>query len=141
MNIVVHIILGLPGETRQEMLATVDAVADLPVDGVKIHSLYIEEGMPLAAWYRRGQLQLLDQDTYVALAADCLERLPPHMTIHRLIGEGDRRKLLGPAWSLRKAEVQAAVNDTLIQRASSQGAVWAMRRGSIPVGLAENLPV
>ncbi|MBW2503740.1 MAG: TIGR01212 family radical SAM protein [Deltaproteobacteria bacterium] len=121
LKVCVHVILGLPGETRQEMLATADLLADLQVDGVKIHLLHVLRGTPLGELYAAGQFELLSQGDYVELVVDMLERLHPATLIHRLTGDGPRDLLLAPLWSLNKWEVLNAIHAELDRRGSSQG--------------------
>ncbi|NLC69759.1 MAG: TIGR01212 family radical SAM protein [Desulfuromonadaceae bacterium] len=122
MRVCVHIILGLPGETRREMLETASEMARLRVDGIKIHLLHVLEGTPLARLFREGSLQILEQEEYVGLAVDFIERLHPDTLIHRLTGDGPREQLLAPLWSLNKWEVINAIHDEFRRRQSRQGA-------------------
>ena len=80
-----HLILGLPGETRDDVLATARAVATMPLDAVKIHNLYVVAGTPLEQMYRHGEAGVLQLDEYVSLVADVLELLPPAMVIERIL--------------------------------------------------------
>ncbi len=125
LRVCVHVILGLPGEDRDAMLATADEMARLKVAGIKIHLLHILEGTRLGELYRRGEVAVLDRDDYVALAADFIERLHPETQIHRLTGDGPRDLLLAPLWSLNKWEVLNAIDDQLEQRNSLQGCLCA----------------
>ena len=83
-----HIILGLPGETKEDMLSTISALAKLGVDGVKFHCLCIFPNTKLYDLYEQGKIKLLEEDEYIDIACDCLELLPPDTTIHRLGGNG-----------------------------------------------------
>lgn len=121
MRVCVHIILGLPGEGREQILATVEEMARLKIDGIKLHLLHVLEGTPLGELYRRQEFRVLEQAEYVALAADVLERLHPETLIHRLTGDGPRQALLAPLWSLNKWEVLNAIEDELRLRDSFQG--------------------
>jgi len=120
IRLCVHVILGLPGENREEMLATASILNDLGVDGVKIHLLHVNRGTQLAGMYERGELQLMERDQYVGLVCDFLERLSPQVLIHRLTGDGGR-DLIAPLWSAAKFEVLNAVDDELQRRESKQG--------------------
>lgn len=117
----VHIIHGLPEETEQEMLETVQACAELDIQGIKIHLLHLLKNTPMVKQYQAGQLQFLDKETYVRLVADSLELLPPDVVIHRITGDGPPNLLMGPMWSLKKWEVLNAIDDELKQRNSWQG--------------------
>jgi len=126
LDVVAHLILGLPGETPEMMRATARAVAALPVAAVKIHSLLVLEGTPLAAAWRRGEVPLPDLPTYAGWAADVLEELPAAVAVQRLAADGSRDVLLAPAWSRDKHAVIAAVDAELARRGSVQGS--ALRR-------------
>jgi len=121
LRVCVHVILGLPGEDRDAMLATADEMARLRVDGIKLHLLHVLDGTPLGELYRRGEIAVLEQDAYVATAVDVLERLHPDTLIHRLTGDGPRDTLLAPLWSLNKWEVLNAIDAELQRRDSFQG--------------------
>lgn len=116
-----HVILGLPGEGRADMLATADYLARLPVAGVKLHLLYVVRGTPLEALYRREAYACLEQADYVDLVCDVLERLPPEMVIQRLTGDPHPAELVAPAWSLRKQETRQMIQATLRRRGTRQG--------------------
>ena len=122
-----HVILGLPGESHADMMATADLVASLPLSSVKIHNLYAVTGTPMADMVERGEVRLLERDEYVSLLCDFLERLPPEMVIHRLQGEAPPEFLLGPSWCLDKPGLLAAVDAELIRRDSRQGKAWRPR--------------
>lgn len=122
VRVCAHIILGLPGEGREEMLATADEMARLRVDGIKIHLLHILRGTPLGDLYERGEVKVLEQEEYVQLAADFLERLHPETLVHRLTGDGPRDMLMAPLWSLNKWEVLNAIDGELERRGTRQGA-------------------
>ncbi len=121
VRVCVHVILGLPGESREDMLATADEMARLEVDGIKIHLLHVLAGTPLGELYNKGEVPVLSQDEYVGLAADFLERLHPRTLVQRLTGDGPRDILLAPQWSLNKWEVLNAIDDELERRGSRQG--------------------
>jgi radical SAM protein (TIGR01212 family) len=121
LRVCVHVILGLPGESRADMLATAEVLADLQVDGVKLHLLHVLRNTPLGELYGQGKLVLLDQQSYVALVADVIERLHPDTRIHRLTGDGPRDQLLAPFWSLNKWQVLNAIDAELARRGTRQG--------------------
>jgi radical SAM protein (TIGR01212 family) len=121
LRVCVHVIIGLPGEGRAELLATAAELARLQVDGVKLHLLHVLDGTPLGELYCRGEIEVLDQAGYVGLVADVLERLPATTLIHRLTGDGPRAALLAPLWSLNKWEVLNAIDAELARRGSVQG--------------------
>ena len=121
LRVCAHIILGLPGESREEMLATASVLNRLGVDGVKLHLLHVMRGTPLATMYARGEVALLGRDEYVALVCDFLERLSPAVIVQRLTGDGGRDHLVAPLWSLAKFEVLNAIDAELARRGSRQG--------------------
>ena len=125
-----HVILGLPGESHADMMATADAVASLPLSSVKVHNLYAVSGTPLADMVERGEVRLLGRDEYVGLICDFLERLPPEMVIHRLQGEAPPEFLVGPKWCLDKGLLLEAIDAELVRRDSRQGTKWQPRGGS-----------
>lgn len=120
LRLCVHIILGLPGEGREEMLATAAILNDLRVDGVKIHLLHVNRGTQLAGMYARGEVTLLGRDEYVGLVCDFLERLSPQTLIHRLTGDGGK-DLVAPLWSAAKFEILNAIDDEMARRGTRQG--------------------
>jgi len=122
VRVCAHVILGLPGETREEMLATAGILNDLGVDGVKLHLLHVMQGTLLADQFARGEVPLLELDGYVALVCDFLERLDPRVIVQRLTGDGGRDQLVAPLWSLAKFEVLNAIDAELERRGSRQGA-------------------
>jgi len=122
LEVVAHVILGLPGETPAMMRETARTLAALPVAGVKIHALLVLDGTALAEGWRRGEVPLPDQSTYAGWVADFLELLPPAVFVERLTADGYRDILLAPAWSRNKPAVLQAVEAELARRGSRQGA-------------------
>jgi len=120
----VHLILGLPGESRAEMLATAHYIAGMPIQGIKLHLLHVLQDTPLCEMFARGQVQLLTQEDYVQMVVDILEILPPTVIIHRVSGDGPRETLVGPLWCRRKKEVLAAIDAELRKRGTWQGKYW-----------------
>lgn len=121
IRVCAHVILGLPGESRAEMLATPRLLNELGVDGVKLHLLHVMKGTELAAMHGKGEVRLLDRDDYVGLVCDFLERLAPTVSIQRLTGDGGRDHLIAPLWSLAKFEVLNAIDNELERRGTRQG--------------------
>ncbi len=118
----VHLINGLPGETEEMMRQSVRQVAALRPFAVKLHLLHLLRGTDLAAQYETAPFPLLEKEAYVRLICDQLELLPPETVIQRLTGDGDRRSLIGPLWSVRKREVLNAIDRELSRRGTVQGA-------------------
>jgi hypothetical protein len=121
INICAHVILGLPGETRQDMLATADAVAKLGIDGVKLHLLYVVRGTALEALYRQGGYRCLEEREYASLVCDFIERLPASMIIQRLTGDPHPRELAAPAWSLKKKGTMEMIHARFREKNTWQG--------------------
>jgi radical SAM protein (TIGR01212 family) len=124
----VHIIVGLPGETREQILETARTIAGLPIGGIKIHSLLALGGTPLGERYRRGGLDLMTREEYAGTVCDILEILPPETVIQRLTAEGYRDIFLGPEWAGNKLAVINAIDRELERRDTWQGAKY--RKGT-----------
>lgn len=113
IHVVTHVILGLPGESRAEMLETVDYVARTGSSGIKLQLLHVLEGTDLAADYRAGAFEVMTLEEYVDLIAECVQRLPEQMVVHRMTGDGPKRILIAPQWSGDKKRVLNALNQAL----------------------------
>jgi radical SAM protein (TIGR01212 family) len=122
LRVCVHMIIGLPGESRDDVLATAAELARLQVDGIKLHLLHVLRGTPLGELYQQDGFRVLEQAEYIALVTDVLERLHPDTLIHRLTGDGPRDQLLAPLWSLNKWEILNGIDDELRRRGTRQGA-------------------
>jgi len=120
LRVCAHVILGLPGESREDMLATAGYLNGLGVDGVKLHLLHVMQGTRLADMHAKGELRLMERDDYVGIVCDFLERLDPSISIQRLTGDGGR-DLVAPLWSQAKFEVLNAIDHELVRRDSRQG--------------------
>jgi radical SAM protein (TIGR01212 family) len=116
-----HLIFGLPGETREEMLETVRQVAACGVDGVKIHQLCIYKGTPMESDFKAQRLPVLEEDDYVQLVCDAIELLPPEMVIMRLVAEGSQDELIAPTWAFEKFRIMDKIDGELSRRGTSQG--------------------
>ncbi|MEJ5328742.1 MAG: TIGR01212 family radical SAM protein [Desulfobaccales bacterium] len=136
LEVVAHVILGLPGEGREEMLATARFLGGLPLQGVKLHLLYVVAGSGLARLYEAGDYTPLSEEEFVSLAVDFLEELPPHLVIHRLTGDPHPEELLAPAWCRDKNRVLAHLREEFARRGSRQGGRWT--QGGKEVG--QSLP-
>lgn len=121
IRVCAHLILGLPGETKTEMMKTAQAVAKMPLQGIKIHLLHVLRGTPLAEIYQHEPFDLMAQEDYVSLVVDILEIVPSEMIIHRLTGDGPPDDLIGPLWSRKKWEVLNAIDAELVRRDTWQG--------------------
>lgn len=118
----VHVILGLPGETREEMIETAKALSLLKPEGVKIHLMCAMANTVLEIQYRRGQWQPFSQEDYVETVCDFLEHLDPEIALHRVSGNGHREGLVAPRWLLKKHEVRTQIEQTMMRRGTVQGA-------------------
>ena len=116
-----HVILGLPGETHDDMMATARELARLRVDAVKIHNLYAVKNTPLADWVISGEVRLMERDEYVSTLIDFLELLPADCLVERISGDAPPDYLIGPAWSLDKPTLRAAVEREFARRDTWQG--------------------
>lgn len=121
IGICVHLIFGLPGEDREKMMRTVEDVAKLHPQQVKIHLLHVLRNTPLAGMYERGEYTPLGREEYISLVADALERLPQDIVIARLTGDGMTEDLLAPLWSMKKVSVINDIDKLLYARESWQG--------------------
>jgi radical SAM protein (TIGR01212 family) len=121
INICAHVILGLPQEKKVHMLQTAQAVADMEIDGIKLHLLYVVKGTILDKLYRTNQYRCLEQNEYIDIVCDFLERIPKHMVIQRLTGDPHPNELVAPTWSLKKTETITLIRKTLETRDTWQG--------------------
>jgi len=124
LRICTHLILGFPGESRDEMLETAAFFNRLGIDGVKLHNLHVLKNTLLEKFYLAGAVPLLSQDEYAALVADFLERLDPEIVMHRLSAEAHRAITVAPAWSVDKRGINNKIHRELIQRDAWQGRLY-----------------
>ena len=125
ITVIVHVILGLPGESREMMLATIDYLGGSHrPDGIKLQLLHVLEDTDLAAEYRAGKFQTMEMEEYWDILCACLERLPPDMVIHRLTGDGPKKLLLAPLWTANKKLVLNELNRQLERRNIRQGSAY-----------------
>ena len=116
-----HVILGLPGESREDMLATAREVSRLGFDGIKIHNLYAVKNTPLADQLARGEVSLMGRDEFLRILVDFLEVLPPEMVVERVIGDAPPDFFIGPTWCLDKPAALLALKDEFERRNTWQG--------------------
>lgn len=112
INVVTHVILGLPGESTEDMLKTVEYVCR-NTDGIKLQLLHIIKGTDLADEYEQGKISVLDFDEYVNLIKQCVDIIPKNVVIHRLTGDGAKKDLIAPMWSADKKRVLNAIKKSL----------------------------
>lgn len=116
-----HAILGLPGDGREGARRTAELLARSGVSGVKVHHLMILKRTQMAVQYGRGELEVLDHETYVDWLADFVERLDPCQVLHRLTGDSPAEKLLAPHWGVHKNTIRELLAAELLRRGSRQG--------------------
>lgn len=119
IDVIVHTIIGLPFETKEDIRKTMLHIGRLPIQGVKLQLLHVLKGTDLAGY--RNQLTILSLEEYIDLVIMCLEELPPHIVIHRITGDGPRDLLLSPMWSVKKKHVMNEINRSLKERNTWQG--------------------
>lgn len=110
VNIVVHIILGLPNESKNDMLESVEYVCRSGINGIKLQLLHILKDTDLAEEYERGNIRALEFDEYLDIIKSCVEIIPKDIVIHRLTGDGAKKDLIAPLWSADKKRVLNAIN-------------------------------
>ena len=113
VNVVVHVILGLPNESENDMLETVKYVCENGVNGIKLQLLHVIDGTDLAKDYEKGLFKTLEFDEYVNLIVKCVKIIPKDIVIHRLTGDGAKKDLIAPLWSADKKRVLNAINKAL----------------------------
>ncbi len=123
-EICAHVMLGLPGESPDDMLATAREIARLGLDAVKIHNLYAVRGTPLADQVARGEVRLIERDEYLRVLVEFLELLPPGVLVERISGDAPADYFVGPAWCLDKPAIRAALAAELARRDTWQGKRW-----------------
>lgn len=121
IQVVVHLIVGLPGESHIDFINSVKYIANLGIDGVKFHSLYVEEGTRLEKLYLDGLYRPIKQDEYVKAVCEAIALLPKSVVIHRLTGDGDKTKLIAPLWTKNKKQNLNAITKHLVDNDIAQG--------------------
>jgi len=113
IEVITHMIIGLPGEGVEEMENTVRHIVSAGSDGIKLQLLHILRGTPLEEMYRAGEVRVMDLDEYVRTVARLISLLPPEMVVHRITGDGARGELIAPLWSLDKKRVLGTISKEL----------------------------
>lgn len=124
IEVIVHMIIGLPGESDSMIFETADYIAHSGVDGVKLQLLHVLQSTDLAADFENGSFKELSLERYITLLEGCVRRLPPDMVIHRLTGDGAKRELIAPLWSGDKKRVMNTVNNAFEQHDVRQGSLF-----------------
>lgn len=119
--VIVHVILGLPGEHKADMLRTIAYLNQIGINGVKLQLLHILKGTDLAVYYHKSPFPLLTMEEYIDTVVCCIERLSPDIVIHRITGDGPRNQLIAPLWSLRKRDVLNKIHQEFRIRNTWQG--------------------
>ena len=119
--VIVHVILGLPGETREQMVETVRYLGRLGIDGIKLQLLHVLRDTELARWYEEGQFAVLEKEEYFSIVADCLRVLPRDVAVHRITGDGPKDLLIAPRWSGHKKQVLNELHHYLKEHGVVQG--------------------
>ncbi len=120
IEVVAHLIIGLPNETLDDLLNTVKLVGKT-AQGVKLQLMHVLSGTKLCEWYEQGKYTPLSMEEYIALLCQCVEYLPPNVVIHRLTGDGDKKLLVAPLWSADKKKVLNAITRTFEEKNIMQG--------------------
>ena len=109
-EVIVHMILGLPGESEEDMYATVKYLSKKHIEGIKIHGLHILKGTRLASEYEKHPFKIMSLEEYTRVLINCLKLLPKDTVVHRMTGDGDKRVLIEPQWSADKKRVLNYIN-------------------------------
>ncbi len=121
IEVIVHTILGLPGEDKQKMLETIQYLNKLPISGIKLQLLHVLKNTDLASDYENGFFQVLSQDDYLNILITCLEHLRPDIVVHRVTGDGPKDLLIAPLWSSAKRTVLNNLHHEMKIRGAYQG--------------------
>ncbi len=121
IKISAHVILGLQGESKNDMMETAKALADVGIDGVKIHALCVLKNSKLEKFYNSGELKVLEEDEYVDLTCSFMELLPDNVIIHRIAGNGYKKSLLAPVWLGQKFKTLNKIDMWFEEHNSWQG--------------------
>ena len=121
LDVCAHVILGLPNETREDMLETIRFAVGCGIWGIKFHQLQVLKGTPLEAAYKRGELKLLSLEEYASIVVECLEILPKEVVVHRLSGDAPLKHIIAPNWGANKFMIMDAVTRLMHERKSRQG--------------------
>lgn len=121
---IAHLILGLPGESRKQMLQSVKTVCSLPIAGLKLQLLHILAGTDLAAEYEKTPFPVFEMEDYCQFVVTCIEHIPPRIVLHRITGDGPKKLLLAPLWSGDKKRILNRINAIFRERDTRQGRLY-----------------
>ncbi|MEW5802029.1 MAG: TIGR01212 family radical SAM protein [bacterium] len=130
INICVHVILGLPGETRSEMIDTARRLSCLRIHGIKLHLLYVIKDTPLASMYMQGEYHCLTSEEYIDIFCEFVQHLPPSVVIQRLISDPHPDELLAPAWALDRSQNRRKIEEAMERKNIRQGEKLISRQQS-----------
>lgn len=133
INTIVHLILGLPHESTDDMLASVDYVVTSGVQGIKLQLLHVLRGTELEQEYEKGHLVTMKREDYINLVVDAVERLPQDMVVHRLTGDAPRTLLVSPRWSTDKKNIFNQIHQEFNRRKSYQSLRYQGLTTALPV--------
>lgn len=128
INVVAHLILGIPNETKEMIFESISKISNMNIQGVKLHLLHIIKGTDLEKYYDSTKFTLFEKEEYIHLICNILERLNPDITIHRLTGDGSRDTLIHPWWSLDKRSILNGIDKELSIRNSYQGKYYLSKK-------------
>lgn len=127
IDVVTHVIFGLPEEERKDMLETVKYLSHQDVQGIKFHLLHLMKDTPMVKLYDEGKLKFLEQEDYVDIICEAIAMIPETIVIHRLTGDSPRNLLIGPEWSLKKWEVLNNIDKSLKEKKLYQGVYFSVK--------------
>lgn len=128
IEVIVHTILGLPGESRRDILETMEYLNHKDIQGIKLQLLHVLKGTDLAYDYSAGKFKVYERDEYLDIVTECLEHLRPDIVIHRITGDGPKELLLAPLWAGRKREVLNMLHHRMKEKESYQGKQYMPRQ-------------
>ena len=123
INIVVHLIIGLPNETTEDIINSIKHINSLPINGVKLQLLHVLKNTDLADYYfdKNNNFKTLSKDEYIFILGECIEHLRPDIIIHRMTGDGNKNELISPLWSADKKDVLNSINRYFNENNITQG--------------------
>lgn len=130
IEVIVHTILGLPGESESHILATMEYLNRKKVQGIKLQLLHVLKGTDLAYDYLAGKFRVYERDEYLDILIGCLEHLNPDIVIHRITGDGPKELLIAPLWASRKREVLNLLHHRMKEEGRYQGRLYVKEKGA-----------
>lgn len=127
IEVIVHTILGLPGESHEDILATMEYLNQMDIQGIKLQLLHVLQGTDLAADHKDGLFRTYEREEYLSLLIDCLAHLRPDIVIHRITGDGPKDLLIAPLWASRKREVLNLLHHRMKEEQAFQGSYFSCR--------------